>query len=43
MKSAHTLDSIGNRCQNGDENQIAVLQFNHGLTVIYIDPLDLVQ
>ncbi|SCZ56684.1 type VI secretion system effector, Hcp1 family [Photorhabdus luminescens] len=28
-----TLDSIGNRYQNGHENQIMVLQFNHGLTV----------
>ncbi|WP_422616000.1 type VI secretion system tube protein Hcp [Photorhabdus caribbeanensis] len=31
---AHTLDSVDNRYQNGDENQIEVLQFNHGLTVI---------
>ncbi|NHB88818.1 Hcp family type VI secretion system effector [Photorhabdus tasmaniensis] len=44
-----TLDSIGNRYQNGHENRIMVLQFNHGLTVAqnvnyqpvnFIKPLD---
>ncbi|AWK42315.1 hypothetical protein A4R40_12800 [Photorhabdus laumondii subsp. laumondii] len=34
MRIAHTLNSVDNRYQNGDENQITVLQFNHGLAVI---------